>query len=562
MTPPSEDALAGYAGRWVALVDGQPVAQGGTPQQAYRAGRAARPRERLVIRFVPMEFSLPFSPLLERVRLCLPDDGNVYLVGGAVRDALRRRASHDLDFSVQGNARRLAQHVANALGASYYPLHADIDAGRVVLQEADQRRYVLDFVGLHPRGLEADLRARDFTINAIAVDVRAPQKLLDPLGGAVALHKGELRTCSPTSVMDDPVRVLRAVRMAASLGLRILPETRRQLREAVPLLPSVSPERIRLELLRILAGRQPAASLRALDLLGALETVLPEISALKGVEQSPPHVYPVWRHTLAVVDRLDALLGALGPQYDAETSANNLVLGHAVLRLGRYRQRFAEHLDAECTPDISRRALLFFAALYHDIAKPLTRSQDADGRIRFLGHELEGAHLVRKRARALRLSNEERDVLEKIVRNHMRPVLLGQGGRMPTPRAVYRFFRAAGDAGVDVCLLSLADFLGTHGPAVPQEAWAHHVDVVRRLLEGWWERPRKEISPPALIDGRDLMATFGLAPGPLIGKLLEAVREAQASGDVDSREAALALTRSLLNRENGPEHLHDGEADA
>ncbi len=548
MTAPPEDALAGYAGRWLALVDGQPVAQGGTPEQAYRAGRAARPRERIVVRFIPMEFSLPFSPLLERVRLCLPDDVSVYLVGGAVRDALRRRASHDLDFAVQGDARRLARHVADALGASYYPLHADIDAGRVVLQEADGRRYVLDFVGMHPAGLEADLRARDFTINAIAVDVRAPQKLLDPLGGAVALHKGELHACSPTSVADDPVRVLRAIRMAASLGLRILPETRRQVREAVPLLPRVSPERIRLELLRILGGRQPAASLRALDMLGALAIILPETAALKGVEQSPPHVYPVWQHTLAVVDRLDALLGALGPQYDAETSANNLVLGHAVLRLGRYRQRFAGHLDAELTPDVSRRALLFFAALYHDIAKPLTRSQDADGRIRFFGHEVDGARLVRRRARALRLSNEERAVLGNIVRHHMRPMLLGQDGRMPTPRAVYRFFRDAGDAGVDVCLLSLADFLGARGPAVPQDAWAHHVDVVRRLLEGWWERPRKEVSPPALIDGRDLIETFGLAPGPLIGELLEAVREAQAGGEVEDREAALALARSLLNR--------------
>ncbi|RMF50976.1 MAG: HD domain-containing protein, partial [Anaerolineae bacterium] len=461
--PSLQDSLRPYAGRWVALVDGRFVAQGGTPEQALQAARLIRSKERITLRYIPMHNTLPFPPLLHRIVQVLPDDVTMYLVGGAVRDALRGRTSHDLDFAVQGNARAMARRVADALGAAYYPLHDDIDAGRMVLQEDDQR-FMVDFVGLHPQGLEADLRARDFTINAIAVDVRAPQQLLDPLGGAAALRQGELRACASTSVLDDPVRLLRAIRLAASLGLRISPDTRKQMRAAVPLLARVSPERIRFELMRILGGVQPATSLRALDMLGALAAVLPETAALKGVVQSPPHVYPVWEHTLAVVERLDALLNALGPDYDADTSANNLVLGHAVLRLGRYRQRLSEHLSVELTPDVSRRALLFLAAVYHDIAKPQTRSVDSDGRIRFFGHEEQGASIVGRRMRALHMSGEEIGIVKRIVKNHMRPLLLGYDKAMPSRRAVYRLFRQTGDAGVDVCVLSLADFLGTYGP--------------------------------------------------------------------------------------------------
>ncbi len=539
-------SLAPYAGRWVALLDGRVVAQGGTPEQARQAAKRTHPKERVSLLFVPMENTLLYHPLFERVRQALPDDLRIYLVGGAVRDALRGRASHDLDFSVQGDARLAARRVADALGAAYYPLHDEFDAGRVVIRMPEGERHVLDFIALHPGGLEADLRARDFTLNAVAVDVRAPQELLDPLGGAADLLRGELRACSPTSVRDDPTRLLRAIRLAAALDLRIHPDTRRQMKQAAPLLGKVSPERVRAELMRMLDGPKPAACLRALDLLGALAVILPETAALKGVTQSPPHVYDVWEHTLAVLERLEALLGALGPSYDADTSANNLVLGHAVLRLGRYRQHFEAHLTAEPTPDVTRRSLLFLAALYHDSAKPATRTLDETGRVRFLKHDAEGAALVSRRARALHFSAEETNTLETIVRHHMRPLLLSQQAEMPTRRAVYRFFRHTQAAGVDICLLSLADFLGTYGAGVPQEAWARHVDVVRSLLEAWWERPQEAVSPPRILNGRDLMDEFGLHPGPQIGRLLEMVREAQASGQVSSRAEALALVRERL----------------
>lgn len=541
----SRSPLAGYAGRWIALVGEQVVGQGGTPEQARRAAQSARFKEILQIRYVPTPTSLQFSPLLEHINAALPADIPVYLVGGVVRDALLGRASHDWDFAVQGDALRIARQVADQLGAAYFPLDAEHDTGRVILNDSQGERTFLDFVGLRGPDLESDLAARDFTINAMALEARDPQKLLDPLGGAADLHAQELRACSPTSLRDDPLRILRGIRQAADLGFKIVPPTRALMRQAIPGLKRISPERLRDELFRILGGRKPTACLRAIDLLGALAVILPEVNALHGVEQSPPHQSDVWQHSLDTLQKLEDVLAVLAIEYDPDKAAN-LVLGEIVLRLGRYRQHIAAHFEAALNTDRPLRPLLFLAALYHDIDKPQTRQVEENGRVRFFQHEHAGANTVAGRGRALHLSNAEIERLQATVRYHMRPFLLAQSGPQPTRRAIYRFFRDAGPAGVEVCLLSLADFLATYGSSPPQEEWDRHLSVIRTLLEAWWEHPEESIAPPPLLNGHDLITALRIPAGPQVGNLLEAVREAQAGGQVNNREEALELARKLL----------------
>jgi tRNA nucleotidyltransferase/poly(A) polymerase len=537
-----------YAGRWVAVIRGRVVAQGGTPEQALVAAQS-RHKEIPTVTYIPAA-SLPFSssPLLARLVDTLSEKAVVYAVGGVVRDALLGRLSHDWDFAVSGSALPLARRVADQLGGAYFPMDVEHDTARIILIEDDGSRINLDFAGLRGGNLETDLRARDFTVNAMAVDVRQPDALLDPLGGLDDLRAKCLRACTPTSMSDDPIRVLRGVRQAAALGFHIDPDTRRLMREAVPGLPNVSPERRRDEIFKILDGRQPATCLRALEMLDVLPHTLPELSALKGVQQSPPHTADVWTHTLNVVTALEEILTALAPDYDPD-KANNLMMGLLVLRLGRFRQALGEHFATQLNTDRTLRPLLFLAALYHDAAKPATRTQDDDGRIRFFEHDQRGAELIFKRAMALRLSNPEVDRIKLIVRHHMRPLLLMQAG-MPTARSCYRFFRETGAAGVDICLLSLADTLGTYGTTLSQIAWAAQLDVIRSLLEAWWERPEQVVSPPALLNGNDLIRQFALSPGPQIGQLLEAVREAQAAGEISTLDEALDLVKHML--ETGP----------
>ncbi|NJD60616.1 MAG: HD domain-containing protein, partial [Anaerolineae bacterium] len=396
--------------------------------------------------------------------------------------------------------------------------------------------------------LFGDLRGRDFTMNAMAVDIHRLQALIDPLGGAADLVSRSLRACSPSAFLSDPVRILRAVRFSINLELKIVPDTLSWMRAAVDHLPEVSPERIRDELFRILVSRHPGSSIRIFDKLGILVHTFPEVCQLKGVQQSSPHVLDAWNHTLSVLDRLEDLLEVLSITYEPDR-AETLLLGLVVMKLGRYRQQIKEHFTNSLNPDRPQRGLLFLSALYHDIGKPSSQSTDECGKIRFLGHEQLGGRMVRQRGEALRLSSLEIERLVTIVNNHMRPSLLSHEAEPPGRRAVYRFFRDTGAAGVDICLLSLADVLATYGPILPPERWSRHLEVVRMLLEAWWEAKEERIFPTPLINGNELMAELDISPGPLIGDLLEAIQEAQFSHEVTTRQEAISLAEKLVSEE-------------
>jgi tRNA nucleotidyltransferase/poly(A) polymerase len=510
-----------------------------------QAAQISRHKEKPEILYMPLPFV--YSPLIDKVREILPDV-EIYLVGGAVRDMLLSRHSHDLDFAVPANGIALARRVANALQADFMKLDDERDTGRVILTEIDGTRAFLDFATYRGKDLDEDLRARDFTMNAIAFDLRT-QTLHDPLNGVSDLRARLIRGCSPGAFSDDPVRILRAVRQAAAFECRIDLETRNAMKQAASLLPKVSPERQRDELFKMLEGPKPDACMRALEMVGTLPYLLPELPALKGVEQSPPHIYDVWEHSLSVLGYLEKILSALAPGYKADDT-NDLFTGLLTLRVGRFRDRFARHFTESLNADRSARAALFFAALYHDALKPATRSLDESMRIRFFDHDVKGAQVAEHRGRELNLSNDEIERIRKIIGNHMRfhffTNRLEADRQEPSRKAIYRFFRDTGKAGVDLVLLGLADLRGTRGPNLTQETWTAALDVARILLENYWEKPQETVAPPRLLDGTELMTELGLKPGRIVGQLLEAIREGQATGKVENREQALSLAREQL----------------
>jgi putative nucleotidyltransferase with HDIG domain len=382
--------------------------------------------------------------------------------------------------------------------------------------------------------------------------------LIDPLGGLADLQAKKLRACSSTAFERDALRILRGVRLASVLQFGIDHETRRLIRQAAPGLSNVSPERLRDELFRILEVPAASAAIDSLEIFGVWEIILPELHAMKGVGQSAPHVYDVWEHTLHVVQDVEIVLGVLAPEFNPDVAAS-LNLGLLSVRLGRYRAQIGDHFSKPLVTDRSLPSLLRLAALYHDVGKPATRQVDRQGRARFLEHEQIGASLAAERGHALHLSNLEIEYLKVIVRNHLRPLFLAQGEDLPSRKAIYRFFRSTGEAGVDICLLSLADTLATYGPVIPQAVWAHQLDIVRVLLEAWWEKPEESVAPAALVNGDDLLETFQREPGPWVGRLLEAIREAQATGEISQREEALLIAHELFEQWDSTESntLHD-----
>ncbi len=472
--------------------------------------------------------SIELPPIVEPVRRAIPAGAQVWLVGGAVRDALLQHRTYDLDFAVSGDGLAVARAVARALSGAYYPLDSERGVGRVIAGEGEARA-VLDFAQLRGEDLAADLALRDFTFNAMAVDLARPEVLVDPLGGQADLRAHIIRACTPASIADDPVRGIRAVRLAAQLNFRLDPATREAVRAASGALGQVSAERRRDEFVRCVTGPRPAGAMRALDALGLLPHLVPELVDLKAAPQAGQPGDDGWEHTLATLARLRDLLAVLNPVYDVDT-ASDLTLGLVSLRLGRHRQALAAHLQAPLAGDRPARWALMLAALLHRVAD----------------HPQLAGELAAARLAELRFSNEEARRANAIIAHYPRPAAMAHQPEV-TRRAIYRYFRAAGAAGIDAVLLALASFLAGHaaGPP-PTDAWNHLLDAASALLRAWFEHPEQAVDPPALVTGNDLMRELGMPAGPAIGRLLEAIREAQAAGEVADREAALAYARARL----------------
>jgi poly(A) polymerase len=496
---------------------------------------------------ITFENLFPTQRLTQILRQVSHANRPIFLVGGALRDALLGRSSHDLDLVVGGDVQSIAKTVADALGGALYILDDARGTVRVLYRAPSGKRYTLDFSRMRGLSIEHDLRARDFTINALAINIAQPDRIIDPLKGAQDLRKKRLRACSETAFEDDPIRVLRGVRLAVTLKFQFIPNTIRALKAAASSLERVSAERKRDELFRILEGEEISTALRLMDSLGILAYLLPELSATKGVAQPPPHVFDVWEHTLHTLLYLEQLFALLVADYNEEKSAS-LLMGLATLRLGRFRRQFIDHYLVQINPNRTLRGLLFLAALYHDSGKPATQTFHDNGKMHFIGHEKTSAHYFTERGRSLALSNDEIEYGVQIVRHHMRIHHLAAAPAPLSRRAIYRFFHDAGKAGVDICLLNLADTLATYHTTITQEVWDRELTICQELLDAWWNHQQDIVNPAPLVRGDDLIQHLGISPGPLIGQLLEAIREAQASGSLSTPEEALALARTLLDQ--------------
>jgi tRNA nucleotidyltransferase/poly(A) polymerase len=475
----------------------------------------------------------------------LKESPNIYLVGGAIRDTLHQRPVHDMDFVLDSDVRPIARRVADQLGGAFYMLDSQRNTARVILGgEHGAGNFTLDFARMQGKNIENDLRQRDFTVNAMAISLAMPTELIDPCGGLLDLRENSLRACLNHSISDDPVRVLRGIRISLDFGLHIDSGTQRQMHDAVGSLGNISAERLRDELFRILDGKSPAAAIRFFEYFGINSLMLPEISQMKGIAQSSPHTLDTWEHTLATLRYLEIIYHLLVD--NGKKGSENLWAGALLLGLGKYKPRLQNHFKSQLENSRSRRSLLFFSALYHDCGKPLTRLVDEDGRIRFFDNEHIGARLAADRMRNLALSQDELKYAAILIENHLRPNLLSKTAGSLTRRSIYRFFRDTGEFGIDICLLSLADNLGTYNTNLNPDLWADSLGTCQALFSAWWEENPKSITPPRLINGDDIQSQFHLSPGPMIGHLLEALREAQATGEVADRDQALEFIRKQL----------------
>jgi tRNA nucleotidyltransferase/poly(A) polymerase len=438
-------------------------------------------------------------------------------VGGSVRDLLLGRRPADLDIAVTGDPAAYARTIAERDGQRVITMGKP---GQSVYR-VTTRDVLVDVTSLKNGRLEDDLSARDFTVNAMAWDLQA-RILIDPLNGQHDIASQCIRMITAKSFENDPLRLLRTYRMAASLDFAIESETRAVVKQMAPLVQKPAGERIRSELLQLLGTPDSMRLIRLMATDRLLTAIFPEMRPMKGCHQGEYHDGDVFDHTLRAYAALEEGINAAGnihPELAARYTAKKAPLA----------------------------AILKYAMLLHDSGKPASRRRDTDGRIRFLGHAERSAQIAATVSRRLRLSRLEAQQAETIIRNHLRPrELFSLNHRQNlSPRAIHRFFRESAPWSMDILLHALGDWGGKRNrPGSLDDGFAA---FVTGMLNYYFEIYCQALAAPPLLRGHDLIRHFGLKPGPVIGSLLDQVEEARLAGSLATPKDALAFVHRKLN---------------
>lgn len=470
------------------------------------------------------------------------DFGEIYLVGGYIRDHLLGCTSHDFDFVIKNDAIKDARIIANHFNGAFYILDKTRQTARALIN-IEGERIVVDCTLLHPHGILSDLRQRDFTINAMAVDLKKPDDLIDPLGGYEDLVRKRLRLCNDDSLLLDPIRIVRSVRFTQSYSLSIPTPLKEHIRETCVKLVDVSNERLRDEIINLFSIKKFIGSIELMDELGMINFIFPEISSLKKIPPLKPHVNDAFTHTIRTINTMSELIrSVLFENYELHDEK----LFEARQVLEKYINNLKKYFLKELTPGRTIMALAHFAALYHDATKSYITAMLQDGKYTFPGHAEMSAQLASQRATTLAFSGIEVDFIQRLVANHMIEETYFRGDKKTRDLYLYKFFKKAKLSSVAVCFLHLADIKATYEEKLSNERWANALECVHQVLDGWFNRYDEVVEPKKLIDGYDLINEFGLKPSKSIGNLLETIREKQVSGEVSSKEDALEFLRRHL----------------
>ena len=454
----------------------------------------------------------------------------LYLVGGVLRDILlgREKENPDIDFCLKKGAINFGGKLAKEIKAGFVVLDKEHGACRAVKKIKD-KAYTLDFTDFRGKTLEEDLLHRDFSINAMALELEKvfsrlnfDDSVIDPCRGREDLKHKLIRIVSKKAFDEDPLRILRAFSFACIFDFKIDKETLRLVKLKKNKLSHVSLERIRDELFKILDSPCAFDYLLALDKLKILKIIFPEIEMMRNVKQGPYHHLDVWEHTLETIKQLEGLI---------KERKNN--------------QEIQDYLNEVISSERKRRALIKLGAFLHDIGKPKARRRK-DGKTIFHGHERIALEIIENICQRLRLSNDELNALKKIVFCHLRPGYLADN-EVISNRAKFRFFRDTANEAVSVLLIALADQRATKGRLTTKESRLRHERLVSGLAKEYF-RKKKEKKLVRLINGNDLINKFKLQPSPLIGKILSEINELQAIGKVKCKTEALKIAAKFIKK--------------
>jgi poly(A) polymerase len=476
-------------------------------------------------------------PPLEKLLAEQDQKSPVWIVGGAIRDQLLQRSTHDVDFTTSGDAISLARLAADRLNADIYILDAERGAARVLFRVSDRERRTFDFAQVQGEAIEADLCSRDFTINAMALRISEQGQIIDPCGGLKDVCAGVLDLCAVDAIDKDPIRSLRAIRIATELSFRLSERSIKAIQNNDTLV-NVSKERIRDEIFTMLSLSDPTPAFHLLDHLSVLQQVLPisyshlfTHETAKGSSQA--------RHlALRGLRHLVSILGLLALELDLDDAAQ-ATLGLLTWTMGRFRKPLAQYLLEEISYNRKCREILLLASFLYCYEKDSGNQHNTGGSWNSRRNALSFFEEV---GNHFRLSRDEIVWCQRWL-GALRMIDQQVDNSTNLDLFSYRLFRESQTSGVGAILSSLAYELARQIEPPAVDHWASRLELARHVLESWFEKFDTIVKPKELINGEDVLRVLDIRPGPEIGRLLEQVREGQVLGELCTRDQALKFIK-------------------
>lgn len=443
-------------------------------------------------------------------------DNEIYLVGGTVRDYYMGLESTDRDIIVMDeDARDFALKLAELFDASFVPLDEVNKIYRLVLPDKINYIDVTNPVG---DSIEKDLMRRDLTINAIAVNIRTGE-LIDISGGVTDIRNKCINYVNELNFVDDPLRLLRVYRFQALYGFQLAPETISAVCKYSDLIHKPAAERINYEILKLFSGEYAHLALENMNKTWILEEIFPFVKELKQVPPNSHHHLDLFHHSVETVKQLQNLYNEAPDEVK-------------------------EHLNMADFGGFSRLAHLKLAAFMHDIGKFSTWTIE-EGKHRFIKHDDVGAKMSLKILKDLHFSNKQIDYISSMIKYHIYPSHVMTSPQI-TEKIMMRYVRKMDINSIDVILLAQADRLSARGPEITDEIVERNITSLNMLLKFYLET-RETLKPlPKLLNGNDVMKILNIKPSRRLGEIMEALHEAQISGDVITREHAVDFVKKLV----------------
>lgn len=440
----------------------------------------------------------------------------IYLVGGSVRDCLMGKDTYDRDLIVTDeDAGIFSQKVAEFFGGKFIPLDVENHIYRVVLSD---KLNSLDITNPVENSMEKDIKRRDLTINAVAVDIKNCE-ILDLVGGLNDIKNQVLKGIEDENFVDDPLRILRVFRFYSLLGFEIDEHLLSIVTKYSYLIEKPAKERIEYELMKLFSGKYTDLSLLKMDECGILEKLFPIVKELKQVPPNAHHHLDLFHHSIETIKQVQLLYDASQPDVKS-------------------------HMDKVDFGGFSRLAHLKLACFMHDIGKFSTWTIEEDtGRHRFIKHDDVGSKLAKPILKKMCFSNKQIEYITLMIKKHMYPTMVVQAPEL-TDKVMMRFVRKMEDDAIDNILIAQADRLSALGPEITDEIVKENISALNKLLQ-FYLKAQETLKPlPKLLNGNEVMKILNISPSPKLGQIVNALNEAQINGDIITKEDAISFVKN------------------